>query len=341
MDFCGKLLQWYDQNKRGLPWRQTKDPYAIWVSEIMLQQTRVDFAIGYYVRFLEHFKDVQALSKASEQEILNVWKGLGYYSRARNMHKAAKVICDQHGGVFPGNLETLKNLPGIGRYTGAAIASIAYNIPAPAVDGNVLRVITRIFAFPDDISKNTTKTKVEGMVRDLIPRQRAGDFTEALMELGATVCLPQTPVCENCPMQTICLAFQKGLTGQLPYKAPKEKPNPVVEYRVLYIRCKDKLLMEHRKNHTLLKNLWGLPMIEISENAEIKKYLQKEYGSSDYSEKGLVTHVFTHKTWKMHILELELAKECKTQAFQWMNIKDIPALPIPAAFQKALDAALL
>lgn len=341
MEFSNYLLQWYDKNKRDLPWRKTKNPYAIWVSEIMLQQTRICSAIGYYARFLEYFKDVQELAKASEQEVLNVWKGLGYYSRARNMHRAAKVICSEYNGKFPADFETLQKLPGIGRYTGAAIASIAYNTPAPAVDGNVLRVITRIYALSDDIIKNNTKTKVEGIVKDLIPKDRTGDFTQALMELGATVCLPQKPVCTNCPMKTMCQAFQKGLTGRLPYKTPKEMPNPLIDYWVLYVRCKDKLLMEYRKSDGLLKNLWGLPMIETSEKIEIKEYLQKKYGSGDYSEKGLVMHVFTHKTWSMRILKLELAEERKMEPFEWIMIKNLSSIPIPTAFKKVLDAALL
>jgi A/G-specific adenine glycosylase len=333
MDFTENLLHWYKKNKRDLPWRKTKDPYAIWVSEIMLQQTRVDTAIDYYIRFMEHFPDVHALANADEQDLLNIWKGLGYYSRARNMHRTAKVFCENFGGGFPQNISELTSLPGIGAYTAGAILSIAYNMPVPAVDGNVLRVISRVQGISEDISKDSTKKDVADRVAALIPKKNAGEFTQALMELGAIICLPQSPDCAICPVACFCTACQTCSTEMFPVKVKKSKPNPVEEYWVLLVTNGDKLLMQFREDETLLKNLWGFPMIEKEECKEIQKLLIKRFGTNKYEKLGLIKHVFTHKIWHMHVICMENINS-QTMGYEWVALTSVNELPIPTAFVK-------
>lgn len=216
--FSRDLLAWYDLQKRDLPWRINRDPYRVWISEIMLQQTRVDTVKPYYRNFMEKFPTIQALAEAPEEDVLKAWEGLGYYSRARNLQTAAREVKANYGGVVPDTPKEIAKLKGVGSYTAGAILSIAYEKPEPAVDGNVMRVFSRLLYMEDDIAKPATRVKFEHLVRQTIPHDRAGDFNQALMELGALICLPRTPHCLTCPVFDYCLARKEGVQKELPVK---------------------------------------------------------------------------------------------------------------------------
>ena len=228
-----QLVKWYRGSHRNLPWRRTRDPYRIWVSEIMLQQTRVETVIPYYETFLRRFPNIETLAEAPEEELIKIWEGLGYYSRARNMQTAARMIQQQYGGQMPDTLEDIRKLKGIGPYTAGAILSIAFGKPVPAVDGNVLRVMSRFFLLYDDIAKPATRKKVEQMLEDIIPQDAAGDFNQALMELGALVCTPRTAKCDRCPIASHCDAYREKVVHLLPVKTKAKKPR--YEERAVFI----------------------------------------------------------------------------------------------------------
>ena len=224
--FAAELLNWYDANKRDLPWRRDRDPYRIWVSEVMLQQTRVDTVIPYYERFMERFPTVRHLAEAPEEEVLKCWEGLGYYSRARNLQAGARQVVELYGGVVPDDKAAISSLKGIGPYTAGAILSIAYNKPEPAVDGNVMRVMSRYFLLEDDIAKPSARTKIERLAASIIPEGRAGDFNQAVMELGALVCTPKSPGCLLCPVLAQCAGRAAGRERELPVKSKAKPPRP-------------------------------------------------------------------------------------------------------------------
>ncbi|MBQ7455109.1 MAG: A/G-specific adenine glycosylase, partial [Clostridia bacterium] len=221
------LLPWYEANKRVLPFRGTRDPYAIWVSEIMLQQTRTETVAGYYARFLARFPDVVSLAKAPEQEVLKLWEGLGYYSRARNLHRAAKIVAGEYGGVFPSTYEAIRALPGVGDYTAAAIGSIAFGLPCPAVDGNLSRVLSRVHGVREDIDIPSVRRRIHALAQENIDPAAPGDWNQALMDIGATICLPGTPDCARCPLQPLCDAYKEGDADLLPVRAAAKPPVPV------------------------------------------------------------------------------------------------------------------
>ncbi|MBP7175164.1 MAG: A/G-specific adenine glycosylase [Thermoclostridium sp.] len=340
-----KLLNWYNSNKRDLPWRHTSDPYAILVSEIMLQQTRVDTVISYYHQFLERFPTAASLALAQEDEVLNLWKGLGYYSRARNLHKAAKLILHEHQGKFPSNFEQVRKLPGVGDYTAGAVMSIAFNLPFPAVDGNVSRVITRINGIDSDIALPETKSLITDIVKQMIPSEHSGDFTQTLMELGATVCFPTTPLCDKCPVLSDCRANKEQKTELLPVKQKKQKPQ-IQSFYALLLLDGQKLLMTRSHLGTLLKNLWGVPLIERESIGEtpaekLQRQILDKTGIEvlSFQAMGKVKHVFTHRIWEMEILS---CSECSIhelkQEYQWISLEAIEELPIPTAFTKLLRA---
>jgi len=335
------LLTWYAANRRQLPWRKTADPYAIWLSEIMLQQTRVDTVIDYYLRFLRRFPDISSLAAAEEQEVLSLWKGLGYYTRARNLHRAAKLIQNEYRGVFPDSFAQIRALPGIGDYTAGAIASIAFNLPYPAVDGNVLRVISRLQEIEEDIGQPKTKNKITALVRDMIPEGRAGDFTQALMELGATCCRPSDPSCALCPLQAVCRARQAGKQNTLPRKK-KAKTAAQLEYWAAVItNAQGAVLMEHRKNSQLLGNMRGLPLAEKESASSAKVVFEEKWGMKlkEVRKLGRVRHVFTHQIWKAEVIlfALEKAAGALSPNLAWVSADELPDLPIPKAFQKMLN----
>ncbi|HBI03581.1 MAG TPA: A/G-specific adenine glycosylase, partial [Paenibacillaceae bacterium] len=275
-EFQRDLLTWFEQEKRSLPWRENKDPYRIWVSEIMLQQTRVDTVIPYYDRFMERFPTIKDLAEADLEDVYRVWEGLGYYSRAKNLHTAVREVKEQYGGVVPNTPEEIHKLKGIGPYTAGAILSIAYGLPEPAVDGNVMRVLSRVFLIQEDITKTKTRKVFEELVRKIISTGNPSNFNQALMELGALVCSPKSPQCLTCPVHTHCQAVKEGMQEALPVKK-KSKKGKSVEMAVGLVRNQEnQWLICKRPAEGLLANLWEFPGVEGSlENEKMQEELSK------------------------------------------------------------------
>ena len=337
--FSALLLAWYDEHKRMLPFRGTKDPYRIWVSEIMLQQTRTETVGAYYTRFLDRFPNVFALAAAPEEDVLKCWEGLGYYSRARNLHKASKAVVEQYGGVFPADLDLLRALPGVGDYTAAAVASIAFDLPAPAMDGNLTRVLSRFHGVREDVDIPAVKRRLADLGREDMPGSRCGDFNQALMDLGATVCTPGTPDCEACPLRPLCNAYKESDAETLPVKAAAKPPRDVA-MAVALITCRGRIWMTQRKE-TLLKSLWVYHLTENDENRQEMEKAIKALGILvSYKNKlGKARHIFTHRVWNMTLYHYEAAPaECKEGRF--VTLKEMNALPIPTAMKAAKEKAV-
>ena len=273
MSFSKTIILWYNKNKRDLPWRNTKNPYKIWLSEIILQQTRVAQGLPYYVTFIKKFPTVHYLANAKEGEVLKIWQGLGYYSRARNLHYAAKFISKKLNGRFPNKYDEIKRLKGVGDYTAAAIASFAFNKPYPVVDGNVFRVLSRVFGIKTPIDSAEGKKEFTKKAEILIDKKNPGTFNQAIMEFGAIQCIPQNPDCAKCPLKKNCQAFKKNLTNYLPVKSKKGKSrNRYFNYLVL--RRKGKLLLRKRTEKDIWKNLYDFPMIETKKEVSQKELLK-------------------------------------------------------------------
>ncbi len=338
--FAARLLAWYDAGHRDLPWRHTSDPYAIWVSEIMLQQTRAETVVGYYERFLARFLDVRALADAPEQEVLKAWEGLGYYSRARNLQKAARCVVAQYGGRMPETAELLEKLPGIGAYTAGAIASIAFGQRVAAVDGNVERVIARACGIREEVTIPSVRREIRARATALVPEARVGDFTNAMMELGARVCVPGTPACERCPVAAQCDACVAGDADLLPVKQRARMPR--VELRgVAVVHCGGKVLVEKR-SEKLLGGLWQFPnMLDAQAPGELMRALQMRGLDVRYvRDLGDARHVFTHIVWQMRLHLVETTRATGLPDGAWVDAAALDALPIPTAMRAAKKAAL-
>ena len=297
------LLHWFWANHRVLPFRSDPTPYHVWVSEIMLQQTRVAAAVPYYERFVQELPDIPALAACEEERLLKLWEGLGYYSRVRNLQKAARIVCEQYGGQLPGDLAALKKLPGIGDYTAGAIASIGFDIPAPAVDGNVLRVFARLYNDEGDIMQPAVKAATTQKVMAQQPAEAPGDFNQALMELGALVCTPGQPDCAACPLQALCLGRQSGNPARLPQKAPKKARKKCELTLCLAQDAAGRWLLQKRGEQGVLAGLWQPPVL-AEEALDEKKALaaaQKLLPAAVLlKEKPLkAKHIFTHLEWHM------------------------------------------
>lgn len=300
-DISPLLLDWYDRNARKLPWRESRDPYRIWISEIMLQQTRVEAVIPYYQRFLEQLPDIEALARVPEEQLLKLWEGLGYYTRAKNLQKAARMMMEQHSGRFPENFDAIRALPGIGPYTAGAIGSIAFELPAPAVDGNVLRVLARLTCCPDDIARPDVKAGMTRLLGAIFPKSRRGDFTQSVMELGATVCLPNgAPDCAACPISGYCGAYRTGTQENYPMKAPK-KARRQEKLTVLLLLCDGRVAVRKRPEGGLLGGLWEFPCVSGFRTAEKIPALVREWGlTAESVRQGPgCRHIFTHVQWEM------------------------------------------
>lgn len=315
----GPLLSWYRNHARILPWRENPESYRVWISEIMLQQTRVEAVKPYFNRFLEELPDVQTLAEVDEERLLKLWEGLGYYNRARNLKKAAQVIMEEYDGALPASYEKLLELPGIGSYTAGAIASIAYGIPVPAVDGNVLRVLSRVLASHEDILKQSVKHQMEEELRQTMPAENASEFNQGLIEIGAIVCVPNgQPKCGECPLASICLARKQGLLDSIPYKARK-KPRKIQERTILLVEAGDKVAIEKRPDHGLLAALYQFPNLEGKlEEEEVIRFLEHGTGQVTHIERvGDAKHVFSHVEWHMTgyrvSVELRTERECKAE----------------------------
>lgn len=344
---CAPLLvEWFANNKRDLPWRRRMDAYRVWISEIMLQQTRVEAVKPYYDRFLKELPDVKALAKVPEDRLLKLWEGLGYYNRARNLKEAACQIMEEHGGVFPETYEDIRSLKGIGSYTAGAISSFAYGIPKPAVDGNVLRVVTRITADADDIAKAGTKTKIEAAVEEVIPKDHAGDFNQSLIELGALVCVPNgEPKCAECPVSCLCLAHAQGRETEYPVKK-KAKGRRIEKRTILIFRDNDKTAIRKRPDTGLLAGMYEFPGREGHlKQAEVIEYA-KEAGLMPVRVKrlGSAKHIFSHVEWHMIGYEVvvdELERQMKKSGGEegeadviFAELKELEEkYPMPSAFE--------
>lgn len=333
------LLKWYQSHKRNLPWRNNPEPYRVWVSEIMLQQTRVEAVKAYYDRFLKALPEVQDLAGAKEEQLLKLWEGLGYYNRVRNMQKAAQQIVDQYGGQFPKSYEEIRRLKGIGSYTAGAICSFAYGQPVPAVDGNVLRVVTRLLEDPSDIMKQSTKAKIERQLADVIPEDAAGDFNQGLIELGAIVCVPNgQPKCQECPVSHFCSAKKNGTIDQFPVKT-KAKDRKIEKKTILVFRDGEKTAIKKRADRGLLAGLYELPNVEGTLNMEEVIRYSKNIGLMPMRirELGEEKHIFSHIEWHMLGYEIKVDELEKTNKkdFLFIHPEEIQKkYPIPTAFEK-------
>ena len=330
----GALLPWYDENKRDLPWRQDSEPYHIWLSEIMLQQTRVEAVKGYYVRFLQAMPTVEALANVDDEVLHKLWEGLGYYSRVRNLKKAAQVIMEQHGGLFPREYSAVLALPGIGEYTAGAVCSIAFGQKKAAVDGNVLRVISRLTNDPTPIDLPAYKKLVQMKLEAVYP-DRAGEFTQALMELGATICGPnRMPDCEACPCGSFCLGCHAGTAQQLPVRLPKRSRRKE-EMTVFILSCDGKFALRKRPEEGLLAGLWEFPHAPGKLDAVGALAKVEELGAKpvDIIKTVERKHVFTHIEWEMFGVYIEL-RNC-AEGFSWFTAEQIRKdAALPTAFRQ-------
>ena len=325
------LLQWYHENARVLPWRSDPTPYHVWVSEIMLQQTRVAAVLGYYARFMEALPAVADLAAVEEDRLMKLWQGLGYYNRARNLQRAARQVVEDFGGAFPHTYEGLLGLAGVGEYTAGAIASIAFGVPVPAVDGNVLRVVSRLTGDGSDITKPDTKKRMWAALKAVLPVRAPGDFNQAMMDLGATVCLPNgAPLCEKCPAAEFCRARREGRTGELPYKPPKKARR--VEERVVFLLFHDgKVALRQRPKGGLLGGLWEYP----NELSPARDALA-DWGIEpvDLTDGGTGKHIFTHIEWRMTCRVVETAGAGLPPGWVWAGREGLRRdYALPNAFQ--------
>lgn len=325
------IVKWYKENKRMLPWRKQKNPYAIWISEIMLQQTRIEAVKVYYERFMREIPNIETLANIEEEVLLKLWEGLGYYSRAKNLKKAAIKICEEYDGNMPKYYEQLVELPGIGEYTAGAIASIAYHERVPAVDGNVLRVISRIIASTKDILLPDTKREMTAKLKAIMPKE-AGDFNEGLMELGERVCIPNgEPFCNNCPLQAYCVAYKQGLTNQIPVRIKKTKRK--YEERLIFVlEWKDKIAIQKRGEKGLLAGMYEFPNVIKKEGLIIKQILKMWNLEEEQKEAlGKAKHIFSHIEWNMEGWRIKVKN--KNEQFIWVKKEEIiEKYAIPEAF---------
>ena len=332
------LISWYRQNKRILPWRDQKNAYYTWVSEIMLQQTRVEAVKPYFLRFIGELPDVKALAECPEEKLMKLWEGLGYYNRVRNMQSAAQVVVAEYGGVLPASYEELLALKGIGSYTAGAIASIAYDIPVPAVDGNVLRVFSRITEDRQDIMKQSVRSQVEEKLLGIMPKDAPGDFNQALMELGAVVCVPNGPArCMECPVAVLCKAYHHGTVDELPVKAPKKK-RTIENRTVLVIQDGERTAIHKRPQEGLLAGLYELPNVEghLSMDEALQKVKEMNLEPLHIETLPEAKHIFSHIEWRMigYRIRVSSLEERKESSFIFTEKKQSEKqYAIPSAFR--------
>ncbi len=334
-DIVAPLLAWYDKNARVLPWRNDPTPYRVWISEIMLQQTRVEAGLPYFERFMAALPTVQDLARVDEQTLLKLWEGLGYYNRARNLQKAAKIVVNDFAGQLPATPEQLLQLPGIGPYTAGAIASIAFGYPVPAVDGNVLRVLSRLTAFEEDVLAAGVKEKTAAALVKILPG-RVGDFNQALMELGALVCLPNgAPRCDICPLRTQCKARAAGKENALPVKAAKKRRR-IEQHTVLLALHEGRVALRRRPTDGLLADLWEYPNLPGTPDAE---KLDEQLHLLGLTPEGIVPageakHIFTHIEWHMTGWYIQCSTDAAPDDWVWVTPRELKKeYPVPSAFR--------
>ena len=325
------LLLWFEEHARKLPWRDDPTPYHVWVSEIMLQQTRVAAVLGYYERFMNEVPTVEELAQLPEERLMKLWQGLGYYNRARNLRKAARQIVERFGGVFPNRYEDIRSLAGVGDYTAGAIGSIAFGLPVPAVDGNVLRVVSRINGDDSDITLAATKERVRRELEDIIPVGAASRFNQGMMELGATVCLPNgAPLCEQCPAKEFCRAHLEERTDSLPVKAPKKERR--VESRVVFLLFRDRqVALRRRPDKGLLAGMWEFP----NELAPGEHWL-RDWGIEvlESGPAGAGKHIFSHIEWHMTGTVIQVGSDTLPEGWVWADRQELERrYAVPNAFR--------
>lgn len=341
------LLPWYAKHQRDLPWRKTHDPYLIWVSEIMLQQTQVKTVVPYYERWIQAFPDIASLAKAPLPKVLKLWEGLGYYRRARNLHETAQLLIEKHGGQFPSDPETIYSLPGIGKYTGGAILSIAFGKSAPILDGNVARILSRLFAIKDPVDRGKGQKKLWGLAALLLPDKHPGDFNQAMMELGATVCLPAAPACLICPVSGFCKARQAGKEEDFPLKSGKMTIKKV-RAACAIIRNNGKILITQRPENGLWAELWEFPTFRLAGKEETKSFLKTSLAETGLeaeirSLKTSLKRSYTNHAETLEVYDCELIREKRnpgTGAEQgtrkWVTRRDLKKFTFPSAHAKII-----
>lgn len=338
--FSTRLLGWYGKEGRALPWRETRDPYRIWLSEIMLQQTTVAAVIEYYLRFLKSFPTLQELALASQEEVINLWAGLGYYSRARNLHATAQTIMQEHGGVFPDSVDALQQLPGIGRSTAGAIAALAFDQQAPILDGNVRRVLCRLCALQQPPRSTTAEKQLWRWTEQLTPADRVHDYTQAIMDLGAMICVPHQPHCEQCPVVDLCQAKKLELEQQLPMKQPK-KAVPTRQQLALLIEVGGRYLVRRRPMEGFLGGLWEFPSIGIAEGETVGQQLtllKNDFSlAGEPALIGSIKHIYSHFRLELQLYHvagdnLRVAESGN----DWCTIEELNGLALHGAHKKAL-----
>jgi A/G-specific adenine glycosylase len=335
MQLSSSLLEWFDKNKRELPFRKNRNPYSIWISEVMLQQTKVETVIPYYMSWIKKFPNIEAVAEASEESILKSWEGLGYYSRCKNFHKAAKIIVNDYGSVIPKDWQNFRSLPGVGDYTAGAVLSIAFNKNHLAIDGNVKRVTARITA-RKKLSKYNLNY-IKSFLQKNMDEKRVGDFNEAVMELGACICLPRSPKCRQCPVNSFCIGYKNGHPDDYPQKLLK-KEIPVLTFVGGIIRFENKILIQKRDSQ-MLNGLWEIPMKKINlENnfvRHFKEYIYNKYGYNISFKKVIseIEHVYSHFKMKLIVMDFLMADEANVpeKSFSWISKSDIDEY----AFHKA------
>jgi A/G-specific adenine glycosylase len=347
--FQNDLISWFKAEQRDLPWRKDQNPYKVWVSEIMLQQTRVDTVIPYFNRFIEWFPTIETLAEANEDKVLKAWEGLGYYSRVRNLHSAVKEVNEKYNGEVPNTPKEIAELKGVGPYTAGAILSIAYGIPEPAVDGNVMRVLSRILSIWDDIAKPSSRKVFEQAVRELISHKEPSAFNQALMEVGALICTPTSPSCLLCPVRDHCQAYYEGVQNELPVKSKKAKQRDVQLAAAILTGQDGKLLIHKRQAKGLLANLWEFPNVEIhhplqGERDQLVDLFNQTHNLNMQLEKiiGQIEHIFSHLVWNIKVYSGHISPEFKLDNDEWkfVSIEEMDEYAFPVFAQKMLKLYL-
>ena len=349
MSFQQKLLEWFAKYQRPLPWRKRYEPYEVWVSEIMLQQTQMDTVLPYFERWMKNFPDIKSLAKANSEKVLKLWEGLGYYSRARNLHESAKIILKEYGGIFPSDYENILKIKGIGRYTAGAVASIAFNQDKPIVDGNVLRVLSRVYAIPDPIDVQKNKETFWTLQESLIPKGKAREFNQGLMELGALICASQNPSCAICPLRALCKAYAKGEAENYPVKIQK-KQMVKVQAAALVLENEGKYLIRRRPIGEIMGGLWEFPEWKLSKDKkmsleQIQKKLKQAAGE-EFDGKfekiqplGTIKRNYTHHLETLHVFHhpgpVSIRPKTGWQS-QWVSKKDFKKYPFSSAHAKII-----
>jgi A/G-specific adenine glycosylase len=342
--FQRDLISWFKNEQRDLPWRKDQDPYKVWVSEIMLQQTRVDTVIPYFNRFIEWFPTIDDLAEANEDKVLKAWEGLGYYSRVRNLQSAVKEVKEKYNGEVPNTPKEIAELKGVGPYTAGAILSIAYGIPEPAVDGNVMRVLSRILTIWEDIAKPSSRKIFEKAVRELISHEDPSSFNQALMELGALICTPTSPSCLLCPVRDHCQAFYEGVESKLPIKTKKTKTRDVQLAAAVFTDSTGKILIHKRPADGLLANLWEFPSVELyhtlqSDREQVVNLFKQTLNIESTLEKiiGQIDHVFSHLVWNVKVYTGKLSSTYKASG-EWklVTFNEMEDYAFPVPYQKMI-----